>query len=125
MKERRVQMLGEEDEEIVDLLVELGLPRITARATVYLAQVDEATSREIEIGAGLRQPEVSTATIDLRSRGWASIRQEKLDRGRPSNVYKLTKSLSEVADHLASKKTKDLDQHLTHAPKLREMVETI
>lgn len=56
----------------------------------FLANGTEATSREIERGSDLRQPEVSIALRTLRKNNWI---EEKICRsdgtGRPMKVYRL------------------------------------
>lgn len=47
----------DQDEEVMaNLLGNIGLKRNLAKALVYLANVNESVSRNIELGAGLRQP---------------------------------------------------------------------
>ena len=58
------------DEEIVSLLVDMGVSRKTAKTLTYLSKVDESISKTIEEETKLRQPEVSTALKELRGRGW-------------------------------------------------------
>lgn len=97
MKERSALVLDQDDEEAAELLMELGFARNVARGLVYLVHVEEATSSEIEGGAGLRQPEVSTAMLELRDRGWVRKRNVPTEgRGRPRHSYRLAVSLTEV-----------------------------
>jgi predicted transcriptional regulator len=83
-----------EREEFASMLMKVGLKRNVAKVLTYLATVDEATSREIEMGSDLRQPEVSIAMREIRKLDWVSERDEKNPgKGRPYRIYKLNKSL--------------------------------
>ena len=93
-------MLDDRDQEIVEALRGLNVLRSAAALITYLANVSEATSREIEIGTGLRQPEVSTGVRVLRENNWVTeydIKSEK--KGRPMKVYSLSASLDEIIKH--------------------------
>jgi predicted transcriptional regulator len=61
MKYLDVNQFDERDEEVTEALISLGMSRNEAKMLVYLQNVDEASSRELEKGTGLHQPEVSIA----------------------------------------------------------------
>ena len=75
MRQFSVKVLDDADREFVEVLRELNIPRNVASMITYLANVEEATSREIEIGSNLRQPEVSIAMRTLRNNNW--LRNER------------------------------------------------
>ena len=54
-RQNTIKELGEKDLEFVEALRNLKVPRIVATLITYLANTDEATSGEIEIGANLRK----------------------------------------------------------------------
>ncbi|MDP4228740.1 MAG: transcriptional regulator protein, partial [Bacteroidota bacterium] len=56
MKDSEVKVLDEDDYIFIKALSNLGISRNVATAMAYLMNVDEASSREIEISTGLRQP---------------------------------------------------------------------
>jgi len=66
MRESTVKILDDKDMEFVETLRSLGVPRNVATLITFLANVDAASSREIEMGSDLRQPEVSIAMRTLR-----------------------------------------------------------
>src|SRR5512136_756501 len=100
-----------ERDEFASILMKVGLKRNVAKVLTYLAGVDEATSREIEMGSDLRQPEVSIAMREIRKLDWVSERDEKNPgKGRPYRIYKLNKSLPEIIGYLEGEKTKESDQ---------------
>ena len=76
-------MLDEKDLEFVDALRSLNVPRNVATMITYLANTSEATSREIEMGTDLRQPEVSIAMRTLRQNNWVEEHDVKA-RGKRS-----------------------------------------
>jgi predicted transcriptional regulator len=78
--------------EFAGLLHSLGVQRNVARLLTYLAIAGESTSRDIERGTGLRQPEVSFAMRTLRGENWVTEHEVKSTegKGRPQKVYTLT-----------------------------------
>jgi predicted transcriptional regulator len=91
MKSLSVNVLDRADEEFADTLIELGLKRNVAKVLTYLKNVKEVTSRDLEMGSDLRQPEVSIAMRELEELGWIAEREEKKPgKGRP---YKDRKSV--------------------------------
>ena len=104
-----VRGLSRREERMAELLIRAGMNKNVARAVVYLSKVKEAVSREIEIGANLRQPEVSLAMKELRERGWVKMRElKRKGKGRPLKCYKLTVDLRDIAKGLIEKKREEL-----------------
>ena len=111
-----------EQEEFASILMNIGLKRNVAKVLTYLAGVKEATSREIEIGSDLRQPEVSIAMREIRKLDWISERDEKnLGKGRPYRIYKLNKSLPEIIDCLEHEKAKESAITMMQIEKLKAL----
>ena len=77
MKDYEIKVLDEEDHIFIETLRVLGASRNVAKMMAYLMNVDEASSREIEISTGLRQPEVSLAMKLMHNQSWVSVRAEK------------------------------------------------
>lgn len=77
MKSLSVNVLDKADEEFADTLIELGLKRNVAKVLTYLKNVKDVTSRDLEMGSDLRQPEVSIAMRELEELGWIAEREEK------------------------------------------------
>ena len=104
-----VRELSRKEERMAELLIKAGMNKNVARVVVYLSKVGEAVSREIEIGANLRQPEVSLAVKKLKEKGridWKEVK--KKGKGRPLKCYKLTVDLKEIAKGLIEKKREEL-----------------
>ena len=90
MKQTSIRVLDERDLEFIEALRNLKVPRNVATLITYLANASEATSREIEVGTNLRQPEVSISMRSLRQNKWVEEREIKAEgKGRPMKVYKL------------------------------------
>ena len=62
MRQEKIQYFTEKEEEFVNLLIEIGMKKIVAKVLVFFAGTPEATSRDIERGADMRQPEVRYGT---------------------------------------------------------------
>jgi predicted transcriptional regulator len=113
----------EKEENIAEILVGLGLKRNVARVLVFLSSMDEATSRMIERGTDLRQPEVSMAMRQLREFRWIDSTESKADsKGRPVKIYRLSSSFTVIMDSIEGEKKKEAKIQLDLVQKLRESV---
>jgi predicted transcriptional regulator len=111
MRDKSMPVFDQNEEVIASLLSNIGLKRNLAKALVYLAYVTESVSREIELGAGLRQPEVSIAMRELRERGWIEEwEQKKEGKGRPLKCYRLSTPLCDIIDSLEDVKRQEAQQ---------------
>jgi predicted transcriptional regulator len=111
-----------ERDEFASMLMKVGLKRNVAKVLTYLAGVEEATSREIEMGSDLRQPEVSIAMREIRKLDWVSERDEKNPgKGRPYRIYKLNKSLAEIIEYLETEKAKESEMVMKHIERLKAL----
>ncbi|WP_421908826.1 helix-turn-helix domain-containing protein [Methanolacinia petrolearia] len=123
MKLEKVLTFTEKEEELADLLSEVGLKKNVAKVLVYLANTEEATSREIERGTDLRQPEVSIAMRTLSEKEWISNRESKAEsKGRPVKIYNLSKSMPEIIDTLEKDKKEEIENQLEIIKKIRKIV---
>jgi len=109
MKRKRSFVLDEKDDKAVKLFAELGMPKNLAKTLMFISQVEECRSAEVEQGADLRQPEVSVAMQEMRRRGWAKKRDlKKKGKGRPVHIYKLTKTLPNILKNFEQDKMKEV-----------------
>ena len=114
--------MDEKDLEFIDALRSLKVPRNVATLIAYLANANEATSREIEVGTTLRQPEVSIAMRALRQNNWVDDRNIKADgKGRPTIVYKLSVPLESIINYYEEEKTNEATQAMMSIQRLREL----
>ena len=123
MKELSIQVMGEHEHEIAELLQGLGLSKIVSRTIACLASTTEMTSRTLEAAAGIRQPEVSAAMRVLRANDWISEREEKkkIGKGRPVKVYKLGVPLRQIVELLESNKLISNEVMMGDIQRLREL----
>ena len=114
--------IAAERDEFASILMKIGLKRNVAKVLTYLAGVPEATSREIEIGSDLRQPEVSIAMREIRRLDWIAERDERNPgKGRPYRIYKLNCSLPDIVQYLESENAKEADKVMKQIEKLKSL----
>ena len=100
----------------------LNVSRSAAALITFLANASEATSREIEMGTGLRQPEVSIGMRVLRENKWIMEREVKSEKkGRPMRVYSLSVSLDEIIKHYEGEKSRESALAMEAIQRLKEM----
>ena len=100
MIELEVKILDEKDLIFVSDLRNLGISRNVALTLVYLRNVKEASSREIEIGTGLRQPEISMAIGFMDENQWITSRMKRINKkGRPLKIYSFSVKMETVYEY--------------------------
>ena len=110
MKENTPYKITQQDEKIVNIFTELGMPKNLAKTLTYISQVDECRSADIERGANLRQPEVSVAMQELKKKGWIDKRDLKKEgKGRPIYIYKLTSPLEQIIGSFEKEKLQEIE----------------
>ena len=88
----------------------------------YLSNVDEATSREIEMGTRMRQPEVSIGMRALRENNWIEERDVRTEgKGRPMKVYKLSVPIGEIIKHYEDVKNSETAQNMKSIQRLKDI----
>ena len=113
------------DEEIVTLLVDMGVSRKTAKTLTYLSNVDESISKTIEEETKLRQPEVSTALKELRGRGWIEKEDIKKEgKGRPIHSYKMVVPFDRAIKTLVKEKKSEIAEMQNTLKRLNDIVKT-
>lgn len=109
MKRNKLYTFNTQDEKIIKVFTDLGMPRNLAKTIMYISQVEECRSAEIEHGANLRQPEVSVAMQQLLKKGWVSRRDlKKKGKGRPVHIYKLTSPITDIVSNFEKEKMKEI-----------------
>jgi predicted transcriptional regulator len=126
MKRKRSFVLDEKDTQVVQLFADLGMPKNLAKTLMYISQVEECRSADVEQGADLRQPEVSVAMQELRRRGWAKKRDiKKKGKGRPVHLYKLTQNLPGILKSFEKEKMKEVENIKGDLNQLNSLISTI
>ena len=96
-----------------------------ATLITYLTNTNEATSREIEMGTNLRQPEVSIAMRTLRQNNWVEEHDVKLDgKGRPMKIYKLSVPIEKIIKHYEEEKNSEAARSMQAIQRLKEITAT-
>jgi predicted transcriptional regulator len=126
MKRKKSFVLDDKDNKAVQLFSELGMPKNLAKTLLYISQVDEARSADVEQGADLRQPEVSVAMQEIRRRGWAKKRDvKKKGKGRPVHLYKLTADLPTILKSFEKEKMKEVENIKQDLDQLHSLITSI
>ncbi|NTV27066.1 MAG: ArsR family transcriptional regulator [Methanothrix sp.] len=117
-----IKIADEKDLEFVQGLESLGMKRNVASLITYLKDVEEASSREIEMATDMRQPEVSIAMRTLRERGWVAEREIKRDgKGRPQKIYALRSNIEEIIGYYEAEKNQEAAQTIEAIQRLKEL----
>jgi len=123
--EAAVKVLDEKDQELIEALETVGVRRNVATIIVYLKDLDESTTRDIEKGSGLRQPEVSIAMRTFREKGWITEREVKgSGKGRPTRLYKLTVPIDDIIGHYEEMKLNESSRAMQSIQRLKEISAT-
>ncbi len=125
MKSLTIRQLDEKDEEIADDLISLGISRPIARILSYLKNVSEATSSDLEMVTGLRQPEVSIAMKQLKEYDWINEKEEKKPgKGRPYRIYSLKVRFNDIITQIEKQKKKAIADTLFKIQRLNVLGKT-
>jgi predicted transcriptional regulator len=123
MKSKNVLYFTQREEEFADLLTKIGIKRNVSKVLVYLANTPEATSRDIERGTDLRQPEVSIAMAAMMEQKWVESRENKAEnKGRPVKIYKLSLPINEIMDNIERNKRAEANNQLKMIKQLRDYI---
>ena len=123
MRQQTVQVFTEEEEEFVSLLVRVGVRKNVAKMLVFLANTKEASSRQIERGTDMRQPEACMAIKYLTGQGWIKNREAPSERqGRPEKQYSLAVPVRQVIAAIEKEKKNEVNDRLQQLKKMREFV---
>ena len=124
MKRKNLFVLDEKDEKAVEIFRELGMPKNLAKTLLYINQVDECRSADVEQAADMRQPEVCVAIKELRRRGWVTKRDlKKKGKGRPVHIYTPTKNISEILNAFEQEKLKEVESIKNDISELKNLIE--
>jgi len=125
LKQKNSLVLDDKDNKAVEILSELGMPRNLAKTLLYIYQVDECRSADVEQAADLRQPEVSIAMQELRRRGWIKKRDlKKKGKGRPVHIYKTSTQLSKIMSDVEREKLKEFENVKKDITELKSIIKT-
>jgi predicted transcriptional regulator len=120
MIEKNVEYFNKKEEEFANLLIGIGLKKNVATLLVFLAGTPVATSREIEHGTDMRQPEVSVAMRYLMDKEWVKVPESLPTKGRPEKKYSLAVPINDILASIEGKKRRETDLQLGLVRKMRE-----
>jgi predicted transcriptional regulator len=108
--------------EFIEGLQNLGINRNVAKLITYLKDIENSTTRDIEIATDMRQPEVSIAMQILRHMGWISERDVKSPgKGRPMRIYALSTTIEEIIGHFEAEKSQESARTIEAIQRLKEL----
>ena len=123
MKRATGYSMDEQDEKVIDLLTELGMPKNLAKTLIYISQVDECRSSQIERGTALLQPQVSVVMQELRRKGWVKKRHiKKRGKGRPVHHYRLSHPLPKILKRFEEEKVQEVETIKKNLSELEHML---
>ena len=126
MTQNKNYKFDSQDEKVIKIFAELGMPKNLAKTLMYMSQVEECRSVEIERNASLRQPEVSVAMQELQRRGWIKKRDlKKKGKGRPVHLYSLRSDLDKVVEQFEQEKIRQIDSIKKDLTELKSLINTI
>ena len=122
MKDSKVKMLDEKDHIFIKALGNIGMSKNVATTIAYLMNVDKASSQEIEMSTGLRQPEVSLTMRLMANHSWVSMHSKKTPgKGRPTKIYSLVTPVDEIINYYEDKIYKESQVTISAIKKLKIM----
>ena len=122
MKDYGIKLLDEDDHVFIEMLRNLGMTRNIATTLAYFMNVDEASSREIEVSTGLRQPEVSLAIRLMHNHSWIRVRSEKKPgKGRPIKIYSLAAPVDTIIGYYEDRIYKESQATISAIKRLKVM----
>jgi len=110
MNQKTERAFTKDDETVIQLFSELGMPKNLAKTLIYISQAEHCRSQDIEEGIELLQPQVSIAIQELRKKGWVKKHdKKKKGKGRPVHHYQLTKPLPEILKIFEHEKINEIE----------------
>jgi len=123
MRSSIIPTLTEIEEEIISLLIDVGLKKDEARLLMVFFRGLEQTSRDLERICELRQPEVSNAIMSLTKRNWIFISCLNTGHvGRPENIYALKKTPDAILDEIKDGISAGHEQQVMMIRKIIEII---
>ena len=114
------------DKKAVRLFTELGMPKNLAKTLLYLSQIDECKSIDIEQDNRMRQPEVSVALQQLMKKGWITKREQRKKRkGRPVKIFKLAYPIDKIITKIEKEKLKEIENVKKDISILKNLIEEL
>lgn len=118
-----IAYITDTEEEVIRLLVEIGMKSHEARLLAVFFRGIEPTSRELERITNLRQPEVSIAITGLSKRKWVCVSSLiNANKGRPVKIFSLTGTIDSILDEIRGGISSGHDQQVDMLRRIREII---
>ncbi len=118
-----IAYLTDTEEEVIRLLVEIGMKAHEARLLAVFFRGIEPTSRDLERITNLRQPEVSIAITSLSKRKWVCVSSLiNANKGRPVKIFKLTGAIDDILDEMKGGIVSGHNQQILLLTKIKEIL---
>ena len=118
-----IAYLNDTEEEVIRLLVEIGMKAHEARLLAVFFRGIEPTSRDLERITNLRQPEVSIAITSLSKRKWVCVSSLiNANKGRPVKIFKLAGAIDDILDEMKGGIVSGHNQQILLLTKIREIL---
>jgi len=125
IKDVTIKVADKKDLEFMLGLETLGMKRTVACVITFLKDLEERSSRDIEVATGLRQPEVSIAMQTLREKGWLTEHEIKSSgKGRPLKIYALRATIDEIINYCEAEKNRESVRTMESIQRLKELSST-
>jgi len=126
MENNKSPKITQQDDKVIKIFTELGMPKNFAKTLLYISQVDECKSADVEQGTRLRQPEVSVVMQQLMKKGWIKKRDlRKKGKGRPIHIYKLTCPLGSIIETFEQEKMLQIEKIKGDIAELKNIIQSI
>jgi len=122
MKDTTIKTLDDNEKNAVAALMDLGQDRKTSHVIMFLLGNQNATAKEIEMGTGLAQPEVSVGAMDLIESGWIKVSSINGAKGRPKRMYSISISKEEIIQAWKSVADSKCEAEKKKVEKLRSLL---
>lgn len=118
-----IPILTDTEEEVIRLLIEVGLKTNEARLLVVFFRGLQPTSRDLERITDLRQPEVSVGVTSLTKRKWVFVSDLiSANKGRPVKIFSLSKTIDDILDEIREGLSSGHDQQVALLQRIREII---
>jgi predicted transcriptional regulator len=120
LREEKIQYFSDTEEELFNLLTEIGTKKNVAKLLVFFTGTPVATSHEIERAMDLRQPEVSIAVKYLTDQGWIREQENPSEsKGRPQKKYSLAVPVKKIFASIEKEKKDEANNKLALIKKIK------
>ncbi|RLF58301.1 MAG: hypothetical protein DRN27_05760 [Thermoplasmata archaeon] len=124
MEYTQIAQMDEKDNEIVNILIRIGMARNTAKVFVAIKELNNPDTKQIMQFTGIMQPQISVAVRQLIDMGCVESKTEQTEnRGRPISYFSLKKSIDEIIDDMEMIVQEKINHEKQNIERLKELTE--